>query len=154
MRFQQILLFLGVGALYIGYSGVMGVLVRRATHPDRRALDVLVVTGHAILLFLPASIVVFGLTDLSLLARFLLVSIGICVAVMGLIQPHWTPEKLWKRAFGYRYFAIAMALAAIWGLGLAFSSSSVPPAILGAAAGIACAVSLNLSPPDATSPLR
>lgn len=154
MQFQQIFLFLGAGALYIGYSGVMGVLVRRATHPDRRALDVFMVTAHGILLFFPASIVVFGLTDLSLPARIVLVSIGICVAVMGIIQPHWTPEKLWKRAFGYRYFGIAMALAAIWGLGLAFSNFSLPPAILGAVAGVACAVSLNLSPPDATSPLR
>jgi hypothetical protein len=154
MQLQQILLLLGVGALYLGYSGVMGVLIRRATHPERQFLDIAAVSAHAFLLFVPASIVLLGLAELSLLVRILILISGVGVAAMGLIQPHWTPEKLWKRTFGYRYFAIAMALAAIWGLGLAFSNNSLPPAILGAAAGLACAVSLNLSPPDATSPLR
>lgn len=154
MQLQQFLLFFGAGALYIGYSGVMGVLIRRAKHPERRALDIAAVSGHGLLLFLPASIVLLGLVELSLLARIMLIFSGVCVVAMGLIQPQWTPEKLWKRAFGYRYFAIAMAFAAIWGLGLALSSNSLPPAIIGAAAGLACAFSLNLTLPDATSPLR
>lgn len=154
MQLQQVLLFLGVGALYIGYSGVMGVLIRRATHPERRNVDIAAVTAHSILLFLPASVVVLGLIELPLLARLVVLFIGLGVATIGLVQPHWTPDKLWQRAFGYRYFAMTMALAAIWGLGLAFSNDSLPPAILGAAAGLAAAASLNLTPPDATSPLR
>ena len=154
MHLQQILLFLGAGALYVGYSGVMGVLIRRATHPERRALDIAAVNVHGFFLFLPASIVLLGLVELSLLARIMLIFSGVGVAAMGLIQPHWTPDKLWKRRFGYRYFATAMAFAAIWGIGLAVSSNSLPAAIIGAAAGLACAVSFNLTLPDATSPLR
>ncbi len=154
MQLQKVFLALGVGALYVGYAGVMGVLIRRATHSKRRTLDIAMAAAHGLLLFLPASTVVLGLVDLSLLVRLCLLGIGLGVAAMGLIQPSWTPEKLWRPTFGYRYFALAMALAAIWGLGAGLMKTSLAPTILGAAAGIACAISLNTTPPDVTSPLR
>jgi hypothetical protein len=154
MLLQKILLTLGVSALYIGYAGVMGVLVRRAAHSQRRALDIIVAAMHGLLLFLPASVVILGLAELSLVVRLAMFVVGLSVATIGLIQPPWTPEKLWQRPSGYRYFAVAMALTAVWGLGSAVMTPSLSPTILGAAASIACAISLNLTLPDASSPLR
>ena len=154
MLLKKILLALSVSALYIGYAGVMGVLIRRAAHSQRRTLDILLAAMHGLLLFLPASVVVLGLAELSLVARLALFIVGLSVATIGLIQPQWTPEKLWQRPSGYRYFALAMALTAIWGLGSAVMTPSLAPTILGAAASIACAISLNHTLPDATSPLR
>ncbi len=154
MLLQRILLTFGVSALYIGYAGVMGILIRRAVHPQRRTLDIILAILHGLLLFLPASIVVLGLAELLLVVRLALVVVGLSVATIGMIQPPWAPQKLWQRTFGYRYFALAMALTAFWGLGSGFIMASLAPAALGAAASIACAISLNLTLPDATSPLR
>jgi hypothetical protein len=148
MQLQRILLALGVGVLYIGYAGVLGVLVRRARRPQRRTMDIFLAAAHGVLLFLPASVVVLGLGDLPLLVRFILLGLGLAVAAVGWVQPPWTPQKLWRRTFGYRYFALAMGMAAIWGLSAGMSVTSLA---LGAAAGIACALTLNLTLSD---PLR
>jgi len=154
MQLQPILLLLGVGALYIGYAGVMGILIRRASHAQRRTLYIVLAMTHGMLLFLPASIVVLGLVELSLMVRLSLLALGLVVTAIGMLQPHWIPKGFWQRSFGLRYFAISMALAAFWCLGLGFTKQSLAPTILGTAASIACVVSLTLSPPDATSPLR
>jgi hypothetical protein len=154
MQIQQILLLLGVGALYLGYAGVMGVLIRRATSSPSRPLDGLLAFAHGLLLFLPASILVLGLVELSLMLRWILLAGGLVVVAISARQPQWTPQKMWRRSFGQRYFAIAMALAAFWALCMAAAKASLVPALLGVVAAVACGLSLRPAPPDVTSPLR
>ena|GEM_PF-1944250 len=154
MQIQQLLLLLGVGALYLGYAGVMGVLIRRATSSSSRPLDGLLAFAHGLLLVLPASILVLGLVELSLIMRWILLVAGLIILILGAKQPQWAPQKMWRRSFGQRYFAIAMALAAFWALCMAAAKSSLVPALLGVVAAIACGLSLHLAPPDVTSPLR
>lgn len=152
MQFQSILLMLGVGTLYIGYAGVMGILIRRASRTQRRTLDLALAMTYGMLLFLPASIMLLGLVELSLLVRLTLLALGLGVTAIGLLQPPWISKGIWQRSFGFRYFAISMVLAAFWCLGLGFTKQSLAPTILGTVASIACVVSLTLTPHDATSP--
>ena len=154
MQLQQILLALGVGTLYVGHAGVTGVLIRRARHSQRRVTDIALASGHGFLLFLPASIAVVGLAELSLMVRATVLIIGLGVAVTGLIQPAWTSEMLWRRTFGLRYFALAMALVALWGFASGSLWTSLAPTLLGAAASLACILSLSVSLPDGTPSLR
>jgi hypothetical protein len=154
MQIQQILLLLGVGALYLGYAGVMGVLIRRATSSSSRPIDGLLAFAHGFLLVLPASILVLGMVELSLLTRWVLLAGGLIVVILSAKQPQWAPQKLWRRSFGRRYFAIAMALASFWSLCMAAANANLIPALLGVVAAIACGLSLHLAPPDVTSPLR
>jgi hypothetical protein len=154
MQMQQTLLLLGVGTLYIGYAGVMGVLIRRATASPSRLLDGILAFSHGLLLFLPASILVIRLGALSLVVRWILLIGGLIIVAMAAKQPQWTPQKLWRRSFGQRYFAASMALAAFWALCMAAAKPNLAPALLGVAAVIACGLSLRWTPPDVTSPLR
>ena len=154
MQMQQILLLLGVGTLYIGYAGVLGVLIRRATASPFRPLDGILAFFHGLLLFLPASVLVIRLGELSFVVRWILLIGGLMIVVMAAKQPQWTPQTLWRRSFGRRYFAASMALAAFWSLCMAAAKTNLAPALLGVAAVIACGLCLYWAPPDVTSPLR
>jgi hypothetical protein len=137
---------LGAASLYLGFSGVLGLVLRRARRkPSRQAL--LLGTGYVCLLFLPATDFVLQRSGWSLGVRLGVLLLASAVLALSLLQPVWPPRQVWRPAFGRRYFAAAMALSAIWGFSLGLSSGSLFPILLGASALAAGASSLLVRPP-------
>ncbi len=132
----------GMVALYLGFAWVMGILLRRARLPGASRFDRGLAAVHAILLFGPASALVLSVPDWPSGLRALILAGGLLAACLAAAQPAWTPKALWRRPFGQRYFAGVMALAALWEFGLAITSQTAAPTLLGAAAGVAGAASL------------
>src|SRR3972149_4071536 len=139
-----ILLWLGVLFLSFGFCGVFGTLLRRARHGSgsARAPGAL----FRALVILPSAAMVLGLPGFALPARFAIVLGGALVGGAACTQPGWAPDALWTRSFARAYFAAAMGITALWELGLAFSSASVPSSVLAAPAGMAGAASLAAGP--------
>lgn len=138
-------LFAGIAALYLGFAGVMGVLLHRARR-IAHARPWWLVTLHGVLILLPATILVLGFEAWPSWASLALFVGGIATIALGAIQPAWIPESLWGLAFGQRYFALAMLLAALWGLSFSLSSPALVPAAVGAAALAAALASITKSP--------
>jgi hypothetical protein len=139
----QLILWLAAAALYLGYAAVLGILIWRARRPGSQAWDRWAALAHALLLFLPASAFIVGQEGASPLLRFSAVLAALAVAALATFQPSWFPHRIWRRTFGHRYFAAAMALAALWGMCLALLyPPALPGAVLGGAAGLAGAASL------------
>ncbi len=146
MWWLRLSLWLGIISLYLGFAGVMGVLLRRAVPERSAAFDQLLALTHAFLLYLPASFLVGGLADWPLEARLGLLAAGVGLVWLGAFQPDWLPHRIWKRGFLQRYFAGAMGMAAIWGVGLAYSAQAPAALLVGAAATVAGAASLYTAP--------
>lgn len=138
-------LFAGVAALYLGFAGVMGVLLHRARQIPRNRPWWLV-TLHGTLILVPASILVLGFEAWPTWASVALFAGGVGVIALGAIQPPWLPRSLWGLAFGQRYFALAMLLAALWGLSFSLTSPALVPAAVAAAALAAALASITSSP--------
>lgn len=148
MLLLRLTLWTGISVLYLGFAGVMGVLIRRNRRRNAGHVERLLATAHALLLFLPASAFVSGLPDWPVVIRFSALLAGVAVAWMGTVQPEWAPQTLWGRPFGHRYFAAAMALAAIWGIGLAVSAPALAPTLVGTSAIAAGAIALHTAPAE------
>jgi len=142
----NITLWLGVSALYLGFSGVMGVLLRRTWPIHRQTLDRDLAAAHGLLLFLPASILVLSYPEWSLLGRLILMGTGLTVAALSALQPIWIPKVVWQRAFRHRYFAATMALSALWGFSLSLTTQALVPTLVAAAASLAGAASWYTTP--------
>ena len=145
MDLTTITLFAGVAVLYLGFAGVMGVLLHRARH-IARARPWWLVTLHGALILLPATILVLGFEAWPAWASLALFIGGVGVIGLGAVQPPWIPDSLWGLAFGQRYFALAMLLAALWGLSFSLSTPALVPAAVGAAALAAALASITKSP--------
>ncbi|NIS80450.1 MAG: hypothetical protein GTO14_09655 [Anaerolineales bacterium] len=146
MNYINLLLWLGVSILFFGFAGVMGVLIRSTQHGAEWDWKRLLTIVYAALLFLPASILVLGLQDWPLWARWLVVTAGIGTAWLGYKQPARLPKHLWGRAFAQRYFAVAMAFAMAWGFCLTLATRVFHPVPVTAAASLAGIVSLLTAP--------
>ena len=145
----RICLWLGILSLYFGFAGVLGVLARRAARAGATRADGALVAAHAGLLFIPASVLVLSLAEWPLFLRTALFLAALALVGLAAAQPAWLPSRFWQRPFGHRYFAGAMGLAALWGVGLAFTAQALVPVIVGAAATFAGAASLYTTPqPD------
>lgn len=138
----RIILSLGVITLYLGFAGVLGVLLQRARNNAKpggmRALTLL----YAGLLFLPASIGILGFADWPRWVRFAIALAGLGITWLGYQQPHQLPEMIWERTFAHAYFAVVMALAAAWGFSLSFATQAFLPLPVAAAASLASLSSL------------
>lgn len=145
MSLTTISLFAGVAVLYLGFAGVMGVLLHRARH-IARARPWWLVTLHGAFILLPATILVLSFEAWPTWASIGLFVGGVTTIALGAIQPAWMPDSLWGIAFGQRYFALAMLLAALWGLSFSLSSPALVPAAVGAAALAAALASITKSP--------
>jgi hypothetical protein len=139
-------LWLGIIALYLGFSAVLGVLWRWSRQRHEPGMDSVLVWAHLILLVLPSLVLVMRLPDWPLWFRTTIALIGIAVITIGFKQPDWTPEWLWKRTFGHLYFTLSMSFAAIWGLVVGINSSALPPLLIGITAAVAGLSSLYTAP--------
>lgn len=139
MNVLALTLSAGVAATYLGFAGVLGVLLRRAQSWWLPA-------AHGGLIVLPATVLVLRFEPWPFWFSLLLFAAGALTVALGAIQPDWTPDNLWSLAFGQRYFAATMLVAALWGLSLAMTSPAVMPAALGAAALGAALASLSKAP--------
>jgi hypothetical protein len=133
----RVSLWAGMAALYLGFAGVMGILIRRARLPSASPFDRSLAAVHAALLFGPASALVVSVPEWPMGLRALILAGGLLTTLLAAAQPRWTPKTLWRRPFGQRYFAAVMALAALWEIGLAISSRTLAPTVMGTAAGVA-----------------
>jgi hypothetical protein len=136
---------LGAASLYLGFSAVLGVLLRKAGR-QRSKPSLLLGVGYICLLFLPATVFVLARSGWPPALRLALLLIAASVLALGLLQPVWTPRQLWRPAFGRRYFAAAMALSAMWGFSLGLSAGAVFPMLVGASALAAGAAALFVRP--------
>jgi hypothetical protein len=143
----QLTLWLGIAAIYLGFAGTFGLLLRRwqrGSQPGDRWLTLL----HGILILLPATILVLGFKPWPLLFSLTIILAGGLITYLGTTQPSWTPVRWWQPSFGQRYFAASMAIAALWALAVAWRRISLAPAILAAAALAAALASLTKSPQE------
>jgi hypothetical protein len=138
---SNVSLWLGVSTIYWGFSGVMGILLRRAwssrMNPSIRILAIV----HCLLLFLPASILILRHSEWHFMGRIFLISAGFAIAALSATQPNQIPAKFWHRTFGHRYFAGTMALTTLWGLSLTFTTHTLAPSIVAVAASLTGAAS-------------
>ena len=139
-------LWSGLLVLYIGFSGVMGMLIRRTTTPPHWGDDRERAALFGLLIFLPSTIFVANYTEWPLWLRLASLMIGSAIMLAAWRQPAWLSINLWGRAFGQRYFAFAMGLTVIWGATLAIVSQSLTPALVSAAATLAGLLSLLTAP--------
>lgn len=136
---------LGAATLYLGFSGVLGILVRYASlHRSRLAW--LLGIGYLCLLFLPATAFVVQRSGWPWVTRLCVLAFAVVVIALSVIQPGWAPRELWHPVFGRRYFAAAMALSAIWGLSLGLSTGALFPGLVGVSALAAAAAALTHQP--------
>ncbi len=148
MSLVTITLWLGIAAIYLGFAGTFGLLIRRLqqrSQPEDRWLALL----HGALILLPATVLILGYSAWPILFSFLIVLIGSGIAWLSTTQPDWTPIRWWQPSFGHRYFAASMALAALWALALAWQHFSLASAILAAAALTAGLAALTKTPQNA-----
>lgn len=145
MFLLQLSLWLGVATLYLGFAGVMGVLIHLAKRTGSATARRLA-WMHGGLILLPASLFVLQLRVWPQPVSWAVLAIGAAVLWTAAAQPGWTPESLWRPSFGHRYFASSMVFAALWGLILSWQQPSLMPAVIGASALAASFASLTKSP--------
>lgn len=145
MDLTTISLFAGIAAIYLGFAGVMGVLLHRARHAAR-SQPWWLATLHGALILLPATVLILRFEAWPVWASLALFIGGVAAVALGAIQPPWMPQALWGLAFGQRYFALAMLLAALWGLSFSLASPALVPAAVGAAALAAALASIRSTP--------
>lgn len=134
---------LGAASLYLGFSGVLGVLLRYV-NLHRTKLAWLLGAGYICLLFLPATAFVVQRSGWPPALRLVVLVLSATVIAFAIRQPVWAPKELWRPIFGRRYFASVMAISALWGLSLGISTGALFPALVGVsalAAGAAAMVS-------------
>jgi hypothetical protein len=128
--FQQASFWLSSIALYIGFGAVMGILLKRTfSKPNRHPYWELTI-AHGLLFFLPASILLLGHQDWSLIGRFGLFISGLVVILLSIIQPSWIPTMLWRRAFGQRYFTVALVFITLWGISTIIATRTFAPILI------------------------
>jgi hypothetical protein len=135
--------WLGIASLYIGFSAVLGLLIRHSRQGRRRLQHGALAVANFVLLYLPATAFVLRFPGSPLLPRLALILGGLCVAWLGFTQPRWLPQKLLCPSFGLRYFAGAMALATLWAVGVAISAPAISPSLVATTACLASVASLS-----------
>ncbi len=108
----------------------MGILLKQVlSKPNKHPYCELAI-AHGLLFFLPASILLLGHQNWSLIGRFGLFSAGIVVMVLSIIQPGRIPKMIWQRAFGQRYFTVALALISLWGIVTIIATHTFAPILI------------------------
>lgn len=113
MHWMQMLMFAGIFSLYIGFSAVLGYLLRSLRGPSYRSAGWWIITAYALLIWLPTSAFIVVLGWLPVALRVLVILAGAAVPVLVLSRPDWIPGLVWSRAFNRRYLGITMALVAL-----------------------------------------
>lgn len=148
MFLLQTTLWLGVAAIYLGFAGVMGVLLRMLQRRQATGLRWLAWL-HGGLVMVPATYFILRLEAWPSLVALAVLAAGTTVLWLGATQPSWAPASLWAGQFAHRYFAAAMALAATWSLLVAWRQPNLGPSILAVAAIGASLAALTKTPKQA-----
>jgi hypothetical protein len=139
---QQYAFWLGVASLYLGFSAVLGTMLRHAILPRGQYWVRKLTVPYGLLLMTPATVLIVNLSEWEMLCRLGLVTMGLCVAFIAFTRPKWMPKLLWLRRFGKIYLAGAMAFSAIWGFSLSLVTQTVGTTAIAVAAGMAGIASL------------
>lgn len=148
MFLLQTTLWLGIAAIYLGFAGVMGVILRALRRSPSTGLRWLAWL-HGGLVLAPATFFILRLEAWPDLVALAVLAAGAAVIWLGATQPNWAPAKLWAGEFAHRYFAAAMALAAAWALLVTWRQPNLGPSILAAAAIGAALAALTKTPRQA-----
>ena len=143
--FLQISLWAGIVTLYLAIAGAVGIFTRQAIAHGMRGLDRALAASYTIALFIPSSAFVLLMADWPGWLRAGLLGAGLFAAWAGFARPAWVPPLLWERAFGQRYLAGVMALAALWGITQAMAGSPAAPLMIAISAIAAGAASTGTS---------
>lgn len=141
--YVQLTTWLAIAALYLGFSMVMGILVRRSRTRSGSDWGYALMLLHGFGLYLPASILVIGSTGSPLVLRIFVTLSGFLLLGLAVEQPDWLPTALFQTGFLYRYFAGSMLLACLWGFASALTTHAVSALIIGMCAIVAGAASLT-----------
>ncbi len=141
----QSMLWLGIAALYLGFAGVMGVLLRSA-HRQGNRTSWWLAGLHGGLVLAPASLFILRPEIWPPVLALSVFAVGLGIIWLGAAQPDWTPPRFWQATFGQRYFGSAMLVTAAWSLFVAWRQPGLGPAILAATSIGAALASLAKQP--------
>ena len=119
---QELLITLGIAALYFCFSAGMGWLIHATHHTTRKGL--LLAIGYSLVLYLPATIFVLRFSVPMPLFRLIIIAMGFTLAAVSAIQPAWFPPYLWDQPYRGGALTLVMGLAAIWGLSFAVANET------------------------------
>ncbi len=129
--------WLGVCALYLAFAAAQGAALQHI----RRSRSLLPAAAAAAI-YLPATVLMLCYEAWPLGMRLIPVCLGATVLALAFWRPV-TLRPCWRRAFGLRYLASAMALSALVQAGLAWAAPSAAAAALATAAALASWASLR-----------
>ncbi len=145
LALPQLAYWAGASTLYLGFSAVLGIALRRA-RASRSFGSCLLAAGYGLFLFAPATIFILQRADWPPGLQTADLAIGAIAILTGAWQPACTPSRMWRDQFGRRYFAVTMAFAALWGLSLGLSAWSLSPIVVGVSALAAGAAAVLSTP--------
>ncbi len=143
MVVSEIAFWIGIVALYVGFSGVLGLLVHRAWPDERSAHARILAALFATFVFFPSILFIAGALELEWALRIVLIAFGIWVVYLGAHQPGWLPANIWEGPFGRHYFGATMACASLWSISHALFSNASATLLLGIAALFASAAAIR-----------
>ena len=143
MVVSEIAFWIGIVTLYVGFSGVLGLLIHRAWPAERSPHAGILAILFATFVFLPSTLFIAGALELGWLSRTALIALGIWVVYLGTHQPGWMPANIWAGPFGRHYFGATMACASLWSISHALISHGSGTLPLGIAALLASAAAIR-----------
>ena len=143
MVVSEIAFWIGIVTLYVGFSGVLGLLIHRAWPTEHSSHGRLLAILFAIFVFLPSSLFIAGVLELGWIIRTALFAFGIWVVYLGAHQPGWMPASIWEGPFGRHYLGATMACASLWSISHALLSNASATLPLGIAALFASAAAIR-----------
>ncbi len=143
MVVSEITYWIGIVTLYVGFSGVLGLLIHRAWPAERSPHARVLAILFATFVFLPSTLFIAGALELGWLARTVLIALSTWVVYLGAHQPGWMPANIWAGPFGRHYFGATMACASLWSISHALISNASASLPLGIAAFFASAAAIR-----------
>ena len=143
MVVSEIAFWIGIVTLYLGFSGVLGLLIHLTWQTERSPHARILAILFATFVFLPSTLFIAGALEPGWLARTALFTFGIWVVYLGARQPGWMPANIWAGPFGRHYFGATMACASFWSISHALLSNASASLLLGIAALFASAAAIR-----------
>jgi hypothetical protein len=143
MRLMQILMFAGIFSLYIGFSAVLGYLLRTTRGPSYRCAGWLIISAYATIIWVPTSIFIALLGWLPVILRGLMILSGVTTTILVSSRPKWIPTLVWSRSFNRRYLGVTMVIVALAALIPWLPDPNIGAFTLGIAACIAGLTALH-----------
>jgi len=143
MVVSEIAFWLGIVTLYVGFSGVLGLLLHRSWPAERSPHARILAIFFAVFVYLPSTLFITSVLEFGLITRIALIALGFWVVYLGVHQPGWMPANIWEGSFGRHYFGATMACASLWSISSALISNGSATLPLGIAAIFASAAAIR-----------